>query len=176
MQDILKKIKLLALDVDGVLTDGKIIYNELGQEFKCFNAKDGQGLAMLTSAGFDVAIITARTSAIVTKRAEDLGIKYVFQGVKNKAEQLAELLGALNLAYDEVAYMGDDLPDIPVLEKVGLRTCPNDAVSEVRKLCNFIAKRNGGEGAVRELTDMLYPFARLKLDKMTRNVDLPTFK
>ena len=176
MQNILKKIKLLALDVDGVLTDGKIIYNDLGQEFKCFNAKDGQGLAMLSAAGFDMAIITARTSNIVAKRAEDLGIKYVFQGIKNKGEQLVELLTALDLAYDEVAYMGDDLPDIPVLEKVGLKACPNDAVSEVRKICNFISKRNGGEGAVRELTDMLYPYAKLKLDKLTKNVDLPTFK
>ena len=176
MQNILKKIKLLALDVDGVLTDGKIIYNDLGQEFKCFNAKDGQGLVMLAKSKFDIAIITARTSNIVVKRAEDLGIEYVFQGVKNKAEQLDELLDALNLTYDEVAYMGDDLPDIPVLEKVGLKACPNDAVSEVRKICNFIAKKNGGEGAVRELTDMLYPYARRKLDKMTKNVDLPTFK
>lgn len=176
MQDILKKIKLLALDVDGVLTDGKIIYNDLGQEFKCFNAKDGQGLAMLTKTGFDVAVITARTSNIVLKRAEDLGIKYVFQGVKNKLEQLDEILEALDLTYEEVAYMGDDLPDIPVLEKVGLKTCPNDAVLEVRKICNYIAKKNGGEGAVRELTDMLYPLAKIKSDKKTKNVDLPAFK
>ncbi len=175
MQNILKKIKLLVLDVDGVLTDGKIIYNDLGQEFKCFNAKDGQGLAMLSKADFDIAIITARTSNIVAKRAEDLGIKYVFQGVKNKAEQLDELLEALDLSYDEVAYMGDDLPDIPVLEKVGLKTCPNDAVLEVRKICNFISKKNGGEGAVRELTDILYPYAKLKLDKKTKNIDLPAF-
>ena len=158
------------------MTDGKIIYNDLGQEFKCFNAKDGQGLAMLSKAGFNIAIITARTSNIVAKRAEDLGIKYVFQGVKNKDEKLVELLEALNLAYDEAAYMGDDLPDIQVLEKVGLKACPNDAVSEVRNVCNFISKKNGGEGAVRELIDLIYPYAKLKLDKMTKNVDLPTFK
>ena len=160
-----QKIKLLGLDVDGVLTDGSISYTDSGQEIKTFNAKDGQGIAMLTKLGINVVIITARNSPIVQRRATDLGIQYVYQGVKNKLEKLDELKNTLGLQYEEIAYMGDDLPDILILQKVGIKACPNDAVDEVKKICNFKSKYNGGRGAVRELTDCIYYPAKILTEK-----------
>lgn len=166
-----QNVKLLVLDVDGVLTDGSISYTDDGKEIKTFNAKDGQGIAMLTKLGIKVAIITARTSSIVQKRANDLGIQYVFQGAKNKLEKLEYLKATLNLTDDEIAYMGDDLPDIPVLNVVGIKACPNDAVDEVKRICNFKATKNGGRGAVRELTDLIYYPAKIKSEK--KPIELP---
>ena len=166
-----QKIKLLGLDVDGVLTDGSISYTDAGQEIKTFNCKDGQGIAMLTKLGINVVIITARTSTIVQRRANDLGIQYVYQGVKNKLEKLDELRTMLGINYDEIAYMGDDLPDIPILQQVGIKACPNDAVDEVKKVCNFKSKYNGGRGAVRELADLIYYPAKIKADR--KPVELP---
>ena len=160
-----QQIKLLALDVDGVLTDGSISYTDTGHEIKTFNVKDGQGIVMLTKLGLNVAIITARTSTIVQQRAVDLGIQYVYQGVKNKLDKLEELRTALDISYEEIAYMGDDIPDIPILQKVGIKACPNDAVSDVKKICNFKASKDGGRGAVRELTDMIYFPAKLRADR-----------
>ena len=160
-----QNVKLLALDVDGVLTDGSISYTDDGKEIKTFNCKDGQGIAMLTKLGIKVAIITARTSPIVQKRANDLGIQYVFQGAKNKLEKLEYLKTTLGITNDEIAYMGDDLPDIPILNIVGIKACPNDAVDEVKRICNFKATVNGGRGAVRELTDLIYYPAKIKADK-----------
>ena len=166
-----QKIKLLGLDVDGVLTDGSISYTDAGQEIKTFNAKDGQGIAMLTKLGINVVIITARNSTIVQRRANDLGIQYVYQGVKNKLEKLDELRTMLGINYEEIAYMGDDLPDIPILQQVGIKACPNDAVDEVKKICNFKSKYNGGRGAVRELADLIYYPAKVKADR--KPVELP---
>ena len=166
-----QNVKLLALDVDGVLTDGSISYTDDGKEIKTFNAKDGQGIAMLTKLGIKVAIITARTSSIVQKRANDLGIQYVFQGVKNKLEKLEYLKTTLSISTEEIAYMGDDLPDIPILNIVGIKACPNDAVDEVKRICNFKATKNGGKGAVRELTDLIYYPAKIKSEK--KPIELP---
>jgi len=160
-----QKIKLLVLDVDGVLTDGSISYTNAGQEIKTFNAKDGQGVVNLTKLGLDVAIITARNSTIVQKRATDLGIQHVFQGVTNKLEKLDELKTTLGLQYSEIAYMGDDLPDIPILQKVAIKACPNDAVDDVKKICNFRSSKNGGRGAVRELADHIYYPAKIRAEK-----------
>ena len=166
-----QNVKLLALDVDGVLTDGSISYTDDGKEIKTFNAKDGQGIAMLTKLGIKVAIITARTSSIVQKRANDLGVQYVFQGVKNKLEKLEYLKTTLGITNDEIAYMGDDLPDIPILNVVGIKACPNDAVDDVKRICNFKAAKNGGRGAVRELTDLIYYPAKIKSEK--KPIELP---
>lgn len=166
-----QNVKLLALDVDGVLTDGSISYTDDGKEIKTFNAKDGQGISMLTKLGIKVAIITARTSPIVQKRANDLGIQYVFQGAKNKLEKLEYLKTTLGITNEEIAYMGDDLPDIPVLNVVGIKACPNDAVDEVKKICNFKSAKNGGRGAVRELTDLIYYPAKIKMEK--KPIELP---
>lgn len=149
------QIKLIAFDVDGVLTNGEIIYTDKGEELKIFNAKDGQGMAMLRKEGLITAVITARNSAIVDKRAKDLDISNVFQGAKNKLLALQELMNLYNLDYSQIAYIGDDLPDICILDKVGLAFCPIDAVEEVKKICHYVLTKEGGKGAVREMSDFI---------------------
>ncbi len=148
-------IKLAAFDVDGVLTDGSITYDDNGIEYKTFNAKDGHGIVMLNKAGIITAIITARNSGTVERRAQDLKITELHQGVKNKIEKLEELLAKYNLSFDEVAYIGDDIPDICILDKVKFSACPADAVDEVKKTVSWISSKNGGRGAVREFCDYI---------------------
>jgi len=150
-----KKIKLLALDVDGVMTDGGITYDENGVEYKTFNCKDGHGLVRMAKSGFITAIITARNNGTVKYRAENLNITELKQGQKYKLPALDELLAKYNLKYENVAYMGDDLPDLCILEKVGLPCCPEDAVDEVVEKCSFVSSKAGGRGAVRELCDFI---------------------
>lgn len=150
-----QKIKLIAFDVDGVLTDGSISYTDQGIELKTFNAKDGQGMSMLADSGYITAIITARTSAIVEKRARDLKVTRVFQGAKNKLLALETLLSEYGISSEEVAYVGDDFPDICVLSRVGLACCPFDAVDEVKDVCHFISQKNGGKGAVRDVANLI---------------------
>ena len=150
-----KKIKMLAFDVDGVMTDGSITYDENGVETKTFNCKDGHGIVRANNSGFITVIITARNNGTVTHRAKNLNFTEVCQGHKYKLPVLDELLKKYNLSYENVAYMGDDLPDICILENVGLACCPNDAVEEVKNICNFKSKFNGGRGAVRELCDFI---------------------
>lgn len=150
------KIKLVVFDVDGVMTDGGIIYGENGIEYKIFNAKDGQGISMITKAGIKTAIITARESNAVRHRFENLGMTKLYMGQKNKLVPMKEMLEEYNLDFSQAAYMGDDLPDISVLKEVGLACCPCDAVSEVKSVCHFISAKRGGRGAVRELTDLIY--------------------
>jgi 3-deoxy-D-manno-octulosonate 8-phosphate phosphatase (KDO 8-P phosphatase) len=150
-----QNIKLLALDVDGVLTTGDISYTQEHQEIKTYNAKDGHGLWMLTHVGIVTAIITGRQSPINEKRAAELGVPHLFQGIKNKNEILSQLLKQYDLSLDEVAYMGDDLPDISILEQVGLATCPQDAVYQVQLLAHWIVPVAGGKGAVRALCDCI---------------------
>lgn len=148
-------IKLVAFDVDGVLTDGSLTFDEKGREYKTFNAKDGQGIVNLNNAGIITAIITARKSDTVKQRAKNLKIKELHQGAKNKIETLKEIMKKYNISFDEIAYMGDDLPDICILEKVVLKGCPNDAVEEVKRIANFISTKDGGRGAVREFCDYI---------------------
>ena len=159
MNDVIKekalKIKLLAFDVDGVMTTGEVTYDENGVEYKSFNVKDGHGLVRVQNAGFITAIITARNNGTVRHRAENLHITELYQGQKYKLPALEEIMKKYNLTFEQVAYMGDDLPDICILEKVGLKCCPNDAVDEVKSICNFISTKDGGKGAVRELTDFV---------------------
>ena len=150
------KIKMVAFDVDGVMTDGSLTFDENGIEYKTFNAKDGQGIVNLRNAGIITAIITARENGTVKHRFENLGMTRLFQGQKDKLKAMKQLLEDYNLDFSQVAYMGDDLPDICVLEKVGLACCPYDAVEEVKEICNFVSSKNGGRGAVRELTDLIY--------------------
>ena len=148
-------IKLVAFDVDGVLTDGSLTFDEQGHEYKTFNAKDGQGIVNLNNAGIITAIITARNNGTVEHRAKNLNIKELHQGSKNKIATLSELMKKYNLSFDEIAYMGDDLPDICILEKVGLKGCPSDAVDEVKEIANFVYSKYGGRGAVREFCDYI---------------------
>lgn len=149
------KIKLVAFDVDGVMTDGSITYDENGVEYKTFNAKDGQGITNLNKAGIITAIITGRKNGTVEHRAKNLKIKELYQGSKNKIADLEEIMQKYNISFDEVAYMGDDIPDICILGKVALKGCPADAVDEVKTIANFISTKNGGRGAVREFCDYI---------------------
>lgn len=149
------KIKAVVMDVDGVLTDGSLTYDEDGKEYKTFNAKDGQGIVMLNKTGFVTAIITARQNGTVRHRFNNLGMTKLFEGCKNKIAALRELMAEYNLDESEIAYMGDDLPDICVLKSVGLPCCPADAVDEVKKHACFISSKNGGRGAMRELCDLI---------------------
>ena len=150
------KIKMVVFDVDGVMTDGSITYDENGVEYKTFNVKDGQGIVRITKEGIITAIITARNNATVKHRFENLGMSRLFMGQKDKMVAMKQLLEEYNLELSQVAYMGDDLPDICVLKEVGLAACPNDAIDEVKQICHFISAKNGGRGAVRELTDFIY--------------------
>jgi 3-deoxy-D-manno-octulosonate 8-phosphate phosphatase (KDO 8-P phosphatase) len=149
-------IRLLVLDVDGVLTDGSITYISAGDEIKTFNVKDGQGLSYWNSRdGRSSAIITARSSPMVDRRAGDLGIEHIQQGIKPKLPALEVLKQQLNLSWQQIAYMGDDWPDIACLQHVGLATCPANAVTEVVNVCHWQSTYAGGNGAVRELTNHL---------------------
>ena len=150
-----KKIKMLIFDVDGVMTDGSIIYDEDGKEYKVFNAKDGHGIIRMNKAGFITAIITARNNGTVKHRANNLNFTEIYQGYKYKLPALEELMRKYRLSLENVAYMGDDLPDICVLAGVGLAACPSDAVKEVQDVCNFKSNYGGGKGAVRELCDFI---------------------
>ena len=152
---LLKSIKLIGFDVDGVLTGGEIVYSSTGTETKAFNVKDGLGIKLLQEKGIKTAIITGRTSTIVEHRAQELGIDKLFQGVANKANKLDELCQTYELKPEEIAYMGDDLPDLSILEKVGLAACPADAMQEVKAACTFVSQFPGGKGAARELCDLI---------------------
>ena len=156
LSEIASNIKLLAFDVDGVMTDGSITYDENGVEYKTFNAKDGHGLAKMAKNGFITAIITGRKNGTVDRRATDLRVTEVFQGVKNKLPILEAIMEKYGLDFSQVAYMGDDEPDICILEKVAIAACPFDADDKVQSVCNFKANRCGGRGAVRELCDFVF--------------------
>lgn len=147
----LSKIKLLALDVDGVLTDGAINMGENGELFKAFNAKDGLGISCALRNGLAIAIITGRKSPIIYNRANELGIKLLSEGVKDKYTELVRLQNELNLDRENVAYMGDDLNDLAAFRAAEIKLAPNDAVDEVKSAADYIASKNGGQGAVREV-------------------------
>jgi YrbI family 3-deoxy-D-manno-octulosonate 8-phosphate phosphatase len=150
-----KKIKIVAFDVDGVMTEGGVTYDENGVEYKTFNVKDGHGIVRMNNAEFITAIITARNNGTVKHRAENLKFKEIHQGKMYKLPVLEEIMAKYNCTFENVSYMGDDLPDICILEKAGLACCPADAVDEVLDICNFVSTKNGGRGAVRELCDFI---------------------
>ncbi len=161
-----KKIKLIAFDVDGVMTDGSLTYLPNGEQVKTFNAKDGQGIVMLNKAGFLTAIITAKESSVVLKRAETLKITKVFTGQSNKLLALNSLVEEFNIDKSEVAYMGDDYPDLCVINEVGLSSCPNDAIDAVKLKAKFVSSKNGGKGAVRELCDLILDAYNIKFEDL----------
>ncbi|MGX8716693.1 MAG: KdsC family phosphatase [bacterium] len=156
LRGVLKKIRLTIFDVDGVLTDGRLYYGTEGEFFKVFNAKDGLGISRLAKAGHLLGIITGRESPFVLKRAKDLGIQYVYQGRMEKLSTFETLRKDLGLAYDQIAYMGDDFIDLPVLERVGLPACPKDAMPYVKERCKLVSQFGGGMGAARELCDLIW--------------------
>ena len=151
----LQKIKLLALDVDGVLTDGTIYISPAGEVFKGFNAKDGMGISCALRNNLQIAVITGRQSPIVERRCEELGIKLFMQGVKDKRLALQQMAQELGLTREEIAYMGDDLNDIPAIKASGLNFVPADGSIEVLAVADIITKAKGGRGAVREAITMI---------------------
>jgi len=153
--DKAKNIKLLMLDVDGVLTDGKIIYTSYGEEIKAFHVKDEHGLKLLKRAGIEIAFITGRASPIILRRAEELGISMVYQKALEKRNVLMEILREGRYEASEIAYMGDDLVDLPVLKQVGFSATVADGAEELKKEVDFISSKKGGEGAVRELVELI---------------------
>lgn len=155
LKPIAKNIKIMAFDVDGVMTDGSLTFDENGVEYKTYNVKDGQGIQLLHKAGIIPAIITKRNNGTVKYRAKILGIKEFHDGVQDKIEALQEIAKKYNVTTKEIAYMGDDVPDICVLKVVGLPSCPNDAIEEVKQNAKFISTKGGGKGAVRELVDFV---------------------
>ena len=153
------KIKLLVMDVDGTLTDGKIYMGENGEVMKAFNVKDGYAIAhMLPEMGIIPVIITGRKSKIVENRAKELGITELFQGVGDKLVQLKIVAEKYNAAPEEIAYIGDDLNDLECIEYCGVTACPADAVEEVMRRVTYVCKVNGGEGTVREFCDSFYRY------------------
>ena len=149
------KIRLLLLDVDGILTDGKIYFSNSGEESKAFHSLDGHGIKMLISAGIPVGIITGRESNIVTNRASDLGINILYQGREDKIDALREIIANTGIPADAIAYAGDDLPDLPVLQAVRLSFSVPGAHPDLKSAVNAITTSSGGEGAVREITDFI---------------------
>lgn len=166
----MNNIKLIVLDVDGTLTDGKIIYGSDGTEYKSFNVKDGMGISLARKAGIEFAIITGRESKIVTRRATELNVKYVYQGVSDKSQILSEILALENCVLQEVAYIGDDLNDMYVMKAVGFAACPADASDEVKQSCQYVATKAGGDGAVREIIEHILKTAG-KWDDVIRSYD-----
>ena len=155
MQERLARIRLLLLDVDGVMTDGRIIYDDRGGETKAFDVRDGHGLKLLQRAGIRVGIITGRQSPVVDRRAGELGIDLVYQGAKDKLVPFADILAKTGLPDDAVAYVGDDLPDLPVLRRVGFAAAVPDARTELKPYVHYVTGAAGGRGAVREICDLL---------------------
>jgi 3-deoxy-D-manno-octulosonate 8-phosphate phosphatase (KDO 8-P phosphatase) len=148
------KVKLLLLDVDGILTDGRLYFSNSGEESKAFHSLDGHGIKMLL-ASIPVGIITGRKSNIVTKRAADLGIDILYQGREDKIDVLKEIIANKGIEAHAIAYAGDDLPDLPVLQAVGLSFSVPGAHPDVKGAVSAITARGGGEGAVREITDFI---------------------
>lgn len=155
MKDKLASIKLVLLDVDGVLTDGKITYSDAGEQIKSFDSKDGLGIRLLMKSGIQVGIITARKSDALAHRCKNLKLELVLEGVRDKAKGLELMLEKTGLSADQTAYVGDDLLDLPIMTRVGLPVCVADACKDVKEHSEIITKNNGGNGAVREFCEMV---------------------
>ena len=158
-EDLLKekaaRIKLLRLDVDGTLTDGQLIYGPGGETYKSFNVKDGLGIYLIQKEGIQVGLISGRYSKVVEDRARELGISFVWQSVRDKLDLFKKILKEFHLEAEEVAFMGDDLNDLSLLKKAGFSAATGDASREVQEVVDFVSKRDGGKGAVREFIDLI---------------------
>lgn len=151
----LARVQLLLLDVDGVLTDGRIVYSAAGDELKAFHVRDGVGLKLWQEAGNFVGIVTGRSSHPVSRRAEELGITHVLQGIGDKVPAAETILGACGVSWDETASVGDDLPDLPVARRAGASFAVADACAELRAAVTVVTRSPGGHGAVREVVEKL---------------------
>lgn len=155
LADRASKIRLLVLDVDGVLTDGKLYFDHAGNEMKAFNTRDGLGIKALQRIGIEIAIITGRKSTVVTRRMEQLAVEHVYQGREDKLSAYLDLLSKTGMQEHEVCFAGDDWIDIPVLLRVGLAVTVADAEVEVKNRSHLVTSRNGGDGAVREICNLI---------------------
>ncbi|MBI3018422.1 MAG: HAD hydrolase family protein [Deltaproteobacteria bacterium] len=162
MKNKLKKIKMIVLDVDGVLTDAGLMIGHDGFEYMKFNIQDGAGIVLARKLGYQFALITGRNTQIITRRAEMLGIEDVYQNKLYKMDSYEDLLKKYKLKDEEVCYVGDDILDLPILMRVGFSAVPSDAVPDVKKYVDYVAKRKGGEGAVREVIDLILEGAGVK--------------
>jgi len=148
-------LRLVAFDIDGVFTDGRFYLSDDGVESKAFNTQDGFGVRQLLNAGIDVAVISGRRSGAVERRMAELGVTHVIQGCKDKVAALGEIIGALGITTEQCAYVGDDVPDLPLLNTVGYSIAVANAVSDVRRQCDYTTSAGGGHGAVREVCELI---------------------
>jgi YrbI family 3-deoxy-D-manno-octulosonate 8-phosphate phosphatase len=155
------KVKMVAMDCDGVLTDGGMYYSETGDELKKFNTRDGMGIKLLHQRNLKTAIITGEDTKIVANRAEKLSIKDVYLGVEDKVQVMARLLEKYHLNWDEVAYVGDDVNDMELLKKSGLSFSVSDGMECVKKIVHHVTKTKGGQGAIREIAEIILSNQRL---------------
>ncbi|MCW9023597.1 MAG: 3-deoxy-manno-octulosonate-8-phosphatase KdsC [Gammaproteobacteria bacterium] len=158
MKDIQEKaaqVKLVVFDVDGVLTDGTLFVGDDGQEYKAFHSRDGLGMKMLQRSGVEIGIITARTSKVVVHRMENLGIKHVYQGKQDKLPAFEELVTKLGLSFEQTAYVGDDIVDLPVLRKAGLAIAVQDAHPVAKQHAHWQTPHGGGRGAARDVCELI---------------------
>ncbi len=154
-KEYLQHINTFIFDIDGVLTDGTVLINTDGELFRTMNIKDGYALKTAVQNGFNVCIISGGTNEGVRKRLEGLGITDIYLGAHLKVKQLNEYLTTNSIKYENVLYMGDDIPDLPVMELVGLPTCPQDAVSEIKNISKYVSNKKGGKGCVRDVIEQV---------------------
>lgn len=155
LQEKIKQLKLLILDVDGVLTDGRLFFDDSGKEYKCFHARDGHGIKLLRQTGVDIAVISGRKSNSVSIRMQALGVELVYQGHENKRAAFCEILQRLNLSPKQVAHVGDDVLDLPIMVQAGFAVAVADAHFAVKRHADWSTQNPGGLGAVREVCDLI---------------------
>lgn len=146
-------IKLIVMDVDGTLTDGKIYLSNNGDEYKAFNVKDGYAIKKVRELDIKTCILTGRKSNCVSRRGLELNVDYVIQGSQDKVTELSNLIDCLKISYDEILYIGDDMNDYACMKLCAFKACPKDAYEEIINICDFVSSKNGGDGAVREIID-----------------------
>ena len=155
VSDIARQIRLLILDVDGVMTDGGLQFDNQGEEYKTFNSLDGHGIRMLLECGIEIAVITGRNSGIVSHRMNELGVSHIYQGYRDKLLAYEKLLQVTDFEPEQTAYVGDDIPDLPLMRRVGLAIAVQNAHGFVKQHCDWVTTARGGNGAVREVTDFI---------------------
>lgn len=175
IKQLAENISLVIFDVDGVLTDGTLVYGANGEEVKHFNVKDGVGIKLLQEYGVEVAIISAKRSAALDRRIKDLKIKYAYTACKDKVSALEELMGKLGLELAQIAYCGDDVIDLKVMLKVGFSLAPSDAYFMVRENCDFVLSAAGGKGVAREVCDLVLS-SKMDLEQAYIKAMLPEFE
>jgi len=170
---LFKRIKLLIVDVDGVLTKGEIIYDDKGRELKVFNVKDGLGIFLLAKVGIKTVILSARNSSILAKRAKDMSVAEIIGGVLPKEKHLFRIQKKYKVKLDEICFVGDDLIDLGMIKRVGLGVAVFDALSSVKKVASYVTKNKGGQGAVREVVDLIIKHKSLE-SKVHRWLESPS--